>query len=217
MRGRWKGCSCFHGGFRFLFPFPSPICALHEPDRLDQICMPSPLSSALLCGTVRRREASVPPLKRSLLLWMIIHRWKTSFPFRALPRRPRRVAKRGRYMSLPLSSVPPRSAVRRWRASAPIREEVRHQERLEATGYRSPTWKVLRALQSLRLAVQLQGESAVTAPPFFPSAGRGMTRFWGNEQGPTVFLWDGLGEEGREECERVIRTETGLCGAERSQ
>ena len=44
------------------------------------------------------------------------------------------------------------------------------------------------------------------APPFFPSAARGTTRFWGNELGPTVFLWEGLGEEGREECERVIRT-----------
>ncbi len=62
-----------------------------------------------------------------------------------------------------------------------IREEVGHQERLEATGYRSPTWKVLRALQSLLSAVQLQGESAVTTPPFFPSAGRGTTRFSDNE------------------------------------
>jgi hypothetical protein len=42
--------------------------------------------------------------------------------------------------------------------------------------------------------------------PFFPSAGRGTTRFWGKKQGPTVFLWESLGEEGREECERVIRT-----------
>ena len=25
-----------------------------------------------------------------------------------------------------------------------------------------------------------------------PSAGRDTTRFWGNEQGPTVFLWEGL-------------------------
>ena len=87
-----------------------------------------------------------------------------------------------------------------------IRAEVEHQERLEARGYRSPTWRLLRALQSLLSAVQLQGESAVTAPPFFPSAGRGTTRFWGEEHGPTVFLWEGLGEEGREECERVIRT-----------
>jgi hypothetical protein len=46
-----------------------------------------------------------------------------------------------------------------------IREEVEHQEWLEAAGYRSPTWRVLRALQSLLSAKQLQGESAVTAPP----------------------------------------------------
>jgi hypothetical protein len=86
-----------------------------------------------------------------------------------------------------------------------IRKEVGHQDRLEATGYRSPTWRVLRALQSLLSAVQLQEESAVTATPFFPSAGRGTTRFWGNKQGLTVFLWEGLGEGGREESERVIR------------
>jgi hypothetical protein len=46
----------------------------------------------------------------------------------------------------------------------------------------------------------------VAAPPFFPNAGRGIVRFWENEQGPTVFLWDGLDEEGREECERTIQT-----------
>ena len=87
-----------------------------------------------------------------------------------------------------------------------IREELMHQERLEAAGYRSPTWKVLRSLQSLLSETQLKGESAVMALPFFPNAGRGTVRFWGNEQGPTVFLWDGLDEEGREECERAIQT-----------
>ena len=70
-----------------------------------------------------------------------------------------------------------------------IRKEGEQQERFEAMGYRSPTWRLLRALQSLLSAVQLQGESAVMAPPFFLSAGRGTTRFWGEGQGATVFLW----------------------------
>jgi hypothetical protein len=87
-----------------------------------------------------------------------------------------------------------------------IRAEVEQQERLETMGYRSPTWRLLRALNSLFSAAQLQGESAVSAPPFFPSAGRGTTRFWGKRQGPTIFLWESLGEKGRKECERVIRT-----------
>jgi hypothetical protein len=65
---------------------------------------------------------------------------------------------------------------------------------------------VLRALQSLLLSTQLQVESEVEARFFFPNAGRGTVRFWGNEQGPTVFLWDGLVEEGLEECERTIQT-----------
>jgi len=56
----------------------------------------------------------------------------------------------------------------------------------------------VRALQSLLSATRLQEESAKTAPPFFPNAGRGTVRFLGKEQGPTVFSWDGLGEEGRE-------------------
>jgi hypothetical protein len=62
--------------------------------------------------------------------------------------------------------------------------------------------------QSLLSATQLQGESAVTAPPFFPNAGRELVavQFWGNEQRPTVFLWDGLDEEGLEEYERAIQT-----------
>ena len=62
-----------------------------------------------------------------------------------------------------------------------IREEVDYQEQLEAAGYRSPTWKVLRALQSLLAAEQLQGESAVTAPPFFPSRERDISVLGGSE------------------------------------
>jgi hypothetical protein len=100
-----------------------------------------------------------------------------------------------------------------------IRAEVELQERLETMGYRSPTWRLLRALQSLLSAVQLQGESAVTAPPFFPSAGRGTTKFWGKRRGPTVFLRESLDEGGREECVRrqFARAEIGWCGVGRDQ
>jgi hypothetical protein len=99
-----------------------------------------------------------------------------------------------------------------------IREEVEHQERLEAAGYRSPTWRVLRALQSLLSATQLQGESAVAAPAVFPNAGRGTVRFWGNEQGPTSscgMAWMKRG--GRNANVQSRHEKIGLCGAERDQ
>ena len=91
---------------------------------------------------------------------------------------------------------------KRWnglQASLPhyIREERLYQEGIEAEGYRSPTWRVLRALQELQGAKTLQGESALTAPPFFAAAGRGQRIFWGSpHHEPTVYLWEGLDEDG---------------------
>ena len=89
-----------------------------------------------------------------------------------------------------------------------VRNEVAYQDGIEAAGYRSPSWRVLRALQGIQAATQLQGESAVSAPPFFRSAGRGQTVFWGQPMGPTVFLWESLDEEGRKACDEVVRTRT---------
>ena len=74
----------------------------------------------------------------------------------------------------------------------PIQEEVKYRELLEAMGYQSAKWKVLLALQGVFSAVQLQGESSVTATPSFPNTRKGTTSFWCNEQGLTVFLWDSL-------------------------
>ena len=87
-----------------------------------------------------------------------------------------------------------------------IHGEAAYQDKLEAAGYRSPSWRILRALQGLQAADQLQGESAVSAPPFFRSAGRGQTSFWGKPSGPTVFLWESLDEEGKRACEEAVRS-----------
>ena len=48
-----------------------------------------------------------------------------------------------------------------------INKEVHLQNTLEASGYRSPTWRILRALQSFTKAKVLMGESIFTAAPFF--------------------------------------------------
>ena len=87
-----------------------------------------------------------------------------------------------------------------------IREEVNYQEQIEADGYRSPSWRILRALKNVHGAEQLQGESAVAAPPFFRSAGRGERVFWGRGQGPTVFVWESLDASGRKRCEEVTQS-----------
>ena len=53
-----------------------------------------------------------------------------------------------------------------------VHEETQYQDCIEACGYRSPTWLVLRVLKTILDAKVVIGESAVTAAPFFESAGR---------------------------------------------
>ena len=66
-----------------------------------------------------------------------------------------------------------------------IEKEVEYQGKIEAAGYCSPTWRLLRALRGLLNGTCLLGESAVTAPPFFDGASRGASPFWGTAKGPT--------------------------------
>ena len=48
-----------------------------------------------------------------------------------------------------------------------LRKETKRTEELEEAGYRSPTWALLRALQQINGATRIEGEAAMSAPPFF--------------------------------------------------
>jgi len=78
-----------------------------------------------------------------------------------------------------------------------IRKETKQTEELDEAEYRSPTWAVLRALQQINSATRIEGEAAMSAPPFFQSAGRGNLLFWGGKEGPTVVTWESLSEQGK--------------------
>ena len=79
--------------------------------------------------------------------------------------------------------------------SRTIRKETKRTEELEEAGYRSTTWAVLRALQQINSTTRIEGEAAMSAPPFFQSAGRGDLLFWGKKEGPTVVIWESLSEQ----------------------
>jgi len=78
-----------------------------------------------------------------------------------------------------------------------IHEEVHPQNTLEASGYRSPTWRILRALQVCSKAKVLVRESMITAAPFFEGAGRPSKR---PQQGRRVILWESLSPESQQKC-----------------
>jgi len=78
------------------------------------------------------------------------------------------------------------------------KKQNEHWEELEEAEYRSPTWAVLRALQQINSATRIEGEAAMSAPPFFQSAGRGDLLFWVEKEGPTVVIWESLSEQEKE-------------------
>jgi len=68
------------------------------------------------------------------------------------------------------------------------------QEETKRTEERSPTWSILRALQKINKAKRIEGEAIMSASPFFQSAGRGDLKFWGEDDRPTVVVWESLSE-----------------------
>jgi len=89
-----------------------------------------------------------------------------------------------------------------------IHTETSHQDDLEAGGYRSPSWRLLKALQQVRGAKVCIGESAVSIAPFFDSAGRPNQPFWGDQTGPKLVLWESLNDNEKQECLTMMKTET---------
>ena len=75
-----------------------------------------------------------------------------------------------------------------------IQKEIERMEEKEEAGYRSPTWKILRALQQVDKVTRIEGETIVSdgLPPLFSS--RGELKFWGTAEGPTVVIWESLSE-----------------------
>ena len=75
-----------------------------------------------------------------------------------------------------------------------LSKETKQTEELEEAGYRSLTSAVLWALQQINSATRIEGEAAISAPPFFQSAGRGELLFWGWKEGPILVIWESLSE-----------------------
>ena len=78
----------------------------------------------------------------------------------------------------------------------------------QANGYRSPTWRILRALQAIINANVVIGESRLTAAPFFEGAGRPSGPFWGPQQGRRVILWESLSREDQQKCLNDLQDDT---------
>jgi len=82
--------------------------------------------------------------------------------------------------------------------------KTKRTEEKEEAGHRSPMWSILRALQKINKAKTLEVEPVMSAPPFFQSAGRGDLKFWKEDDGPTVVVWEDLSESEQEQWSKKM-------------
>jgi len=52
--------------------------------------------------------------------------------------------------------------------------------------------------------MRLKGEEAMSAPSFFHSARRRDLKFWGQDDGPTVVLWESLSQSEQEQWSKKM-------------
>ena len=53
-------------------------------------------------------------------------------------------------------------------------------------------------------AKRLEGEAVMSAPPFSQSVGRGDLKLWGEDDGPTVVIWESLFESEQEQWSKKM-------------
>jgi len=92
----------------------------------------------------------------------------------------------------------------RTRANHGHQEETKCRKEKEEAGFRLPTWSIPRALPKINKAKRLEGEAIMPAPLFLHSAGRGDLNFWGEDNGPTVVVWENLSKSEQEQWSKKM-------------
>jgi len=57
---------------------------------------------------------------------------------------------------------------------------------------------IINCIAADQYCTKIEGDAAMSDPPFFQSAGRGGLLFWGGKKGPTVVIWESLSKQEKE-------------------
>ena len=88
---------------------------------------------------------------------------------------------------------------------AKIQVSCKSQECLEEVNVFTPTRHLLLTIKQMCQLDRVHGLPAVVAPAFFPSASRGEERWWGTGDSSTVYLWDTMEDQDRQDSLEVLR------------
>ena len=79
-----------------------------------------------------------------------------------------------------------------------IHESCKTQSLLESADVFTPTRHILQAIRRTWMVDRVHGLPAVAAPSFFPSASRNDDIWWGSQDMKTVYLWDSMDDQDRQ-------------------
>ncbi len=88
---------------------------------------------------------------------------------------------------------------------AKIQDSCKIQENLEEANVFSPTRHLLLTIKRLWQIDRVHGLPAVVAPAFFPSASKGGECWWGTQDLSTIYLWDTMDNEDRQDSLEALR------------
>jgi hypothetical protein len=79
------------------------------------------------------------------------------------------------------------------------------QERLEEVNVFTPTRHLPLVIKQMWQLDRVHGLLAVVSPGFFPSVSRGDEFWWGTGDSSTVYLWDTMEDQDRQDSVEVLR------------
>ena len=90
-----------------------------------------------------------------------------------------------------------------------IHESCKSQSHLEYTDIFTPTRHILQTIRRTWKTDRVHGLPSVAVPTFFPSATKGNDVWWGSQDKKTIYLWDSMDDQDRQNTLEKLKTTSG--------
>ncbi len=90
-----------------------------------------------------------------------------------------------------------------------IHESCKSQSHLECVEIFTPTRHILQAIRRTWKTDRVHGLPAVVAPTFLPSASKGNDAWWGSQDTKTIYLWDSMDDQDRQNTLENLKITSG--------
>ena len=90
-----------------------------------------------------------------------------------------------------------------------IHESCKSQSHLECADIFTPTRHILQTIRRTWKTDRVRGLPEVAVPTFFPSVSKGNDAWWGSQDTKTIYLWDSMDDQDRQNTLEKLKTTSG--------